>query len=207
MEGHIKVEVGENEAPKQQVQHGPWYRRLVSGKVPQPWSVVSSGERMRVAEASMKADFHSTPVLLCFYHENVCMNCLRINQWRIWDSAAFLCSLFEQTLVVVVGYGGDGFVCVCVYVQCPSGPRLKIFAKRPLSLFLMIFYSFHYSWFTGLSVFYCTGRWPSHTCIYIHSFSHNIFHHVQSQVTRYISLRYRAGSHCLSTPTETACLY
>ena len=43
--------------------------------------------------------------------------------------------------------------------------------------------------------------------ICIHSFSHNIFHHVPSQVTGYISLCYTAGPHCLSTPNAIVCIY
>ena len=38
----------------------------------------------------------------------------------------------------------------------------------------------------------------SHTHIYIHSFSHIIFHHALSQVTRYSFQCYAAGSRCLS---------
>ena len=48
--------------------------------------------------------------------------------------------------------------------------------------------------------FYCTARWPSHT--HIPSFSHVALHHVPSQVTRYSSLGWTAGSHCLSTPVS-----
>ena len=41
--------------------------------------------------------------------------------------------------------------------------------------------------------FYCTAKWPSHI-----SFSHITLHHVPSKGTRYSSLCYTAGSHCLS---------
>jgi len=43
--------------------------------------------------------------------------------------------------------------------------------------------------------------------IYIHSFSHIILHHVPSQVARYSSLCYTAGSHCSSTLNEIVCIY
>ena len=36
--------------------------------------------------------------------------------------------------------------------------------------------------------------------VHIHSFSHNIFHHVPSQVIGYSSLCYKAEFQCLSTP-------
>ena len=49
--------------------------------------------------------------------------------------------------------------------------------------------------------FYCTAKWPHHT--YRYSFSHIILHHV----TRYSSLCYTAGSHCLSTPHAVVCIY
>ena len=32
--------------------------------------------------------------------------------------------------------------------------------------------------------FYCTAKWPSYTYIYMHSFSHIIFHYVPSQMIR-----------------------
>ena len=53
--------------------------------------------------------------------------------------------------------------------------------------------------------FCCIAKWPSHT--YKYSFSHFILHHVQSQVTRYSSLCYTAGSHCFSTPNTIVCIY
>ena len=37
-----------------------------------------------------------------------------------------------------------------------------------------------------------------YVCVHIHSFSHIILHHASSQVTRYSSQCYTAGSHCLS---------
>ena len=42
----------------------------------------------------------------------------------------------------------------------------------------------------------CIAIWPNHTYIYIHSFSHIIFHHVLSQEIGYSSLCYRVGSFC-----------
>jgi len=64
--------------------------------------------------------------------------------------------------------------------------------------------------------FCCTAKWyiyispmvtHTHTYIYIHSFSHIILHHVPSQVTRYSSLCFAAGSHCLSTANVIVCIY
>ena len=43
--------------------------------------------------------------------------------------------------------------------------------------------------------------------IYIYSFSHIILHRVSSQVTRYSSVCYIVGSHCLSTPNTIVCIY
>ena len=43
--------------------------------------------------------------------------------------------------------------------------------------------------------FYYTAKWLSHT--YVYSFSHITLHHVPSQVTRYSTFCYAAGSHCL----------
>ena len=72
--------------------------------------------------------------------------------------------------------------------------------------FVLSFFKFcdNYSFFNfyilvGLQCsinFYCIAKWPSHNT---HSFSHTTLHHIPSQVTRYSSLCYTAGSHCLST--------
>ena len=42
--------------------------------------------------------------------------------------------------------------------------------------------------------------------VYIYDFSTIIIYHVPSQVTRYSSLWYTAGSHCLSTPNARVCI-
>ena len=65
---------------------------------------------------------------------------------------------------------------------------------------------FYYSWFTCSFNFCCTSKWPSHTYVRT-SFSDIIVHHVPSQVTRYSSLCYTAGSHCLSTPNAIVWIY
>ena len=63
------------------------------------------------------------------------------------------------------------------------------------------------------SVNFCCKVTQSHTYIYIyiyiymHSFSHIILHCVLSQVTRYRSLCYSAGSHRLSTPNAIVCIH
>ena len=72
-----------------------------------------------------------------------------------------------------------------------------------LCIFFKIFY---YSLFT---MFYQLYSKVTQLYIYVHthSFSHIILHHVPSQVTRYSSLCYTAGSHCLSTSNARVCIY
>ena len=48
-------------------------------------------------------------------------------------------------------------------------------------------------------------QWHTHT--HTRSFSHIILHHAPSQVTRYGSQCYTAGSHCLFIPKEIVCIY
>ena len=83
----------------------------------------------------------------------------------------------------------------------------SIFLHPQISLLKPIlsdFYFFHYSWFTLFCQFPTVQRSDTvthtRTYIYIHSFSHMFLYHLPSQVTRYSSLCYTAGSHCLSTP-------
>ena len=66
-------------------------------------------------------------------------------------------------------------------------------------IFYNDFYFFHYSWFTVFCQLSTVQQSDPVTHIYIHSFSHIITHHVLSQVTRYSSLCYTAGLHCLSS--------
>ena len=74
------------------------------------------------------------------------------------------------------------------------------------------FYFFHYSGFTvfcELSTVQQSDPAHTHTHTHIFFFSHfhTILHHVPSQVTRYSSLCYTAGSHCLSTPNVLLVLF
>ena len=73
---------------------------------------------------------------------------------------------------------------------------------------------FCYSWFIAFCQFLLYSKVTRsyiHIHIYmylfIYSFSHIILHCVSSQVTRYSSLCYIAGSHCLSTPNSIVCIY
>ena len=68
------------------------------------------------------------------------------------------------------------------------------------------FYCFHYSWFTVFCQFLLYHR-VTQAHIYTHPFSHIILHRVPSPVTRYSSLCYTAGSHCLPTPKAIVCIY
>ena len=78
-------------------------------------------------------------------------------------------------------------------------------------LFIKIF---NYSWFTMFCQFLLYNKGTQlyiyidiHIYIYTHSFSHIILHYVPSQVTRYSSLYYTAGHHCLPTPNAIVCIY
>ena len=98
-----------------------------------------------------------------------------------------------------------------------------IFLALAILFFLFLKkYDFNFSFIVDLQCsvnFYCTSKWPSHIYIYLyiyihiyiythtHSFLHIILHHVPSQVTRYSSLCYTAGSHCFSTPNAIVCIY
>ena len=113
-------------------------------------------------------------------------------------------------------------VCVCVYVWVCVQPCLKSIWKvecfgygsitgisihttnleEDNSNFLNDFYFFYYSWFTVL----CQFLQQSDPVICILSLT-IILHHVPSQVTRYISLCYTAGSNCLPTPNTTVWVY
>ena len=68
------------------------------------------------------------------------------------------------------------------------------------------FFRFYYSWYTMFCQF-LLYRKVSQLSIYIHSFSHIIFHHVSLQVTRYRSLCYIAGHHCLPTRNAIVFIY
>ena len=77
---------------------------------------------------------------------------------------------------------------------------------------------FYYSWFTVFCQFLLYNKVTQsyihicvciyiHTYIYIYSFRYTILHHFPSQVTRYCSLCYVAGSHPLCTPNVIVCLH
>ena len=73
--------------------------------------------------------------------------------------------------------------------------------------FLSDFYFFHYSWFTVF--FQLSTIQQSDPVIYtsIYIFSHIILHHAPSQVIRYSSQSYTAGSHCLSISIAIVFIY
>ena len=68
------------------------------------------------------------------------------------------------------------------------------------------YYYYYYSWFTTFRQFLLYSK-VTQAYIYILSFSHLFLHHIPSQVTRYSSLRYTAGSHCLSSLNAIVCIY
>ena len=73
-------------------------------------------------------------------------------------------------------------------------------------LFYFIFYDFSIIVNLQCSVnYYCTAKWLSH--IYIYSFSDITLHDIPSQGTRYSSLCYTAGSHCLFIPKAIVSIY
>ena len=77
-------------------------------------------------------------------------------------------------------------------------------------IFKKWFYFFHYSCFTGFCQFSPVQQSDPVTHTHMHSFSYIILHHAPSQVTRYSSQHYTAGSHSLSIPNysfiSTICL-
>ena len=89
----------------------------------------------------------------------------------------------------------------CASVNSPLYKRgRRIYLTGLLfSFFVLGFYFLYYSWF----ILFCQFLLYTHTHIYIYAhtfFSHIILHHVPPQGTRYSSLCYTAGSHCLSIP-------
>ena len=72
--------------------------------------------------------------------------------------------------------------------------------------FIYLFACFYYSWFTALCQFLLYSK-VTQSYIFRHSFSHIIFHHVQSWEIGYSSLCYMAGPHCLSAPSTIVCIY
>ena len=78
----------------------------------------------------------------------------------------------------------------------------KVYHQSWVFLILLCFYDFyffHYSWLTVFCQFLLYSK-VTQSYIHICSFSYITLHHVPSQVTRYSSLCYTAGSHCLSFP-------
>ena len=83
---------------------------------------------------------------------------------------------------------------------------ILIHSMKSKYFFFNFLKKFNYIWFTMfcLLLLYSKVTW---SYIYIHYFSHTIFHHVPSQVIGYSSLYYTAGSHCLSTPNAMVRIY
>ena len=97
--------------------------------------------------------------------------------------------------VTFMGYCFNQFWCLPSFVTCNT--------------FLFLYFkNFTFSIVGDLQCsvnFCCTAKWPSHNYIYTFFFSYYP-HHVSSQVTRYTSLCYTAGSHCLSIPKAIVCI-
>ena len=67
---------------------------------------------------------------------------------------------------------------------------------------------FQYGWFTEFCQFSTVQQSDPVTHTSIHSFSYIIMlHHALSQVIKYSSQCYTAGSHCLSIPKAIVCIY
>ena len=91
-------------------------------------------------------------------------------------------------------------------IKCPSMPQRQgvpgtqdflSLLKKTKIVKVDLQYSVH---------FCCIAKWPSHI-VYIHYFSHTIFHHVPSQETGYSSLCCTVGLHCLSILNVIVCIY
>ena len=80
---------------------------------------------------------------------------------------------------------------------------ISLSSTRRRNLFFFFFKIFIFSIIVGLQCsvnFLLYSKVTQYVYIHTYSFSHIILHHVPLQVTRYSSLCYTPGSHCLSTP-------
>ena len=75
-----------------------------------------------------------------------------------------------------------------------------------LFIFFFKFFLLEYSWFTILCQF-LLHRTVTQSYLFIHSFSHTIFHHGLSQETWHSSLCYTVALHCPSIPNVIVCIY
>ena len=108
--------------------------------------------------------------------------------WRLSFRFVFCFFLFSAASVAYGISQASGWIGAAAaelhhsHSSARSKPRLWLTLQLPTIVYLQC------------SVNCCyTAKCPSHTYIFIHYFSHIIFHHVLLQVTRYSSLCYTAG--------------
>lgn len=128
--------------------------------------------------------------MLCFQKKKQCRRSLVLQQVRDLGTAA------AAMLLLCRGFNPwpGNFLMPRAW---PKKINSQIAQERLLCIFFHLCFFFCYSRLTVLCPFLLFSIMML-SCIYMHSFSHAIFHHVLSQASEYSSLSCTAGPHCLS---------
>ena len=98
------------------------------------------------------------------------------------------------------------------YFFCVENFKCFLFFHLFILIYFFFFMIFIFSSIVDLQCsvnFYCTAKWPSQAYVYVYVYILFSSHYPPSCciTTRYSSLCYTTGSHCLPTPHAVLCMY